>query len=334
MGVSWGLAQTGVISLDDGLPQFIDTVAQQTGDAVTELQRTLTLSRAHIAPKYFYDKLGSALFTAICELPEYYPTRTEEAILQSHRSEIALALPSGATLIDLGAGDCVKAARLFDVLRPTQYVAVDISSEFVRAAVNALSKQYPAIGMVGLGLDFSSQLKLPALVSEQRRVFFYPGSSIGNFTPTEAARLLRQVRRSMQADGGLLIGVDLVKSAAVLEPAYDDVLGVTATFNLNVLNNVNRLLGANFSVADWHHIALFNGELSRIEMHLEAQRDVTVQWPGTQVTFKAGQRIHTENSYKYAPESFARLLTEAGFETTGFWTDIQGWFAVYSAKPI
>ena len=333
MGVNWGLAQTGTMLRDDRSPQFIDTVALQNADAIAELQRSLSQPRASVAPKYFYDKLGSALFTAICELPEYYPTRTEAAIIQTYLDQIAALVPTNATLIDLGAGDCVKAARLFNALLPNQYVAIDISSDFVRGTLTALAKQYPAIDMLGLGMDFSSQLKLPSAVREQRRVFFYPGSSIGNFSPAEAGRFLCQVRRSMNSDGGLLIGVDLIKSAAILEPAYDDALGVTGSFNLNVLNNVNRLLGADFRVADWRHLALFNAELSRIEMHLAAQRDLTVHWAGGAVSFKAGQRIHTENSYKYAPESFSQLLAEASFETAGFWTDAQGWFGVYYATP-
>lgn len=276
MGANVSLAQAEAVLQQAGTPQFIDTVDLQSGDAVADLQRSLSHQRPSIAPKYFYDKLGSALFTAICELPEYYPTRTESAIFASCRAELAGLLPAESTFIDLGAGDCAKAARLFGALMPAQYVAVDISSQFVRQAIDALSRQYPAIDMVGLGMDFSSQLKLPSAVRDQRRVFFYPGSSIGNFSPTEAGRLLRQIRRSVDPAGGLLIGVDLLKPAGVLVPAYDDALGVTAAFNLNVLNCVNRVLGADFRLGDWRHRALFNAAHSRVEMHLEADRKSVV----------------------------------------------------------
>lgn len=294
-----------------------------------ELIAGLTAPRATTSPKYLYDALGSKLFEAICELPEYYPTRTEAAIFERHGAEIASSVGAGATLIDLGAGNCAKAARLFPSLAPSQYVPIDISADFLKAAVAQLERQFPDIRMLALGMDFSSTLGLPPAVSDARRLFFYPGSSIGNFHPDEALAFLRRLR---QADGDLLIGVDLVKDRAVLDAAYDDALGVTASFNLNLLHHLNRLLGADFNLREWKHRGFFNPELSRIEMHLEARRDLTVRWNGGVRRFGEGERIHTENSYKYTPDSFAGLLQEAGFHLAQRWTDERGWFMVCHAR--
>jgi dimethylhistidine N-methyltransferase len=315
-------------------PQFVDMVAAQSGAAADELRRGLQLERAAIPPKFFYDRLGSALFTSICELPEYYPTRTEAGIMALSMHDLSARLPGAATLIDLGAGDCAKAARLLPQINPSQYVAIDISSEFVRAALERLSREYPSIDLLGLGMDFSRELRLPTSVNPQRRVFHYPGSSIGNFSRTEAARFLGQVRRNVDAEGGLLIGVDLIKSADLLVPAYDDALGVTAAFNLNVLNHVNRLIQADFNTHDWRHVALFNESKGRIEMYLETRERLLVRWSGGERMFEKGERIHTENSHKYLPESFDQLLLEAGFACDRFWTDDQGWFGVFYARPV
>ena len=230
---------------------------------------------AQVSPKFFYDPLGSRLFDAITELDEYYPTRTEAAILAAQGPDIAaaaLALTGAApVLVDLGAGNCAKAARLFPLLAPRRYVAVDISVEFLRQALQALQREHPALDLVGVGLDFSARLALPAEACSGPALVFYPGSSIGNFAPDAALRLLRQAR-ALAAGGALLIGVDLLKPAALLEAAYDDDLGVTAAFNLNLLKHLNRLLGADFAVRDWRHVALFDAAQSRIEMHLEARR--------------------------------------------------------------
>jgi L-histidine Nalpha-methyltransferase len=245
---------------------------------------------------------------------------------------MARAAGSGHTLVDLGAGNCAKAAGLFDVLRPRRYVAVDISVEFLRAALGELQHRHPTLPMVGVGQDFSQHLQLPAEAGAGSRLMFYPGSSIGNFTPAQAAAFLRQVRIASMAGGALLIGVDLVKPVAVLEAAYDDALGVTAAFNLNLLRNVNRVLGSDFDVAQWRHVALFNRADSRIEMHLEARCDVSVRWPLGQREWRAGQRLHTENSCKYSIEGFDALLRGAGFADVRCWTDEQGWFAVFLAR--
>lgn len=294
-----------------------------------ELIAGLSAPHATTSPKYLYDALGSKLFEAICELPEYYPTRTEAAIFARHGADIAESVGSGATLIDLGAGNCAKAARLFPLLAPSQYVPIDISADFLNDAVVRLGREFPHIAMLALGMDFSSTLALPAGVGTSHRLFFYPGSSIGNFRPDEALAFLRRLHA---AGGDLLIGVDLVKDRAVLDAAYDDALGVTASFNLNLLNHLNRLLGADFILREWRHRGFFNPQLSRIEMHLEARRDVVVRWNGGERRFGEGERIHTENSYKYTPDSFADLLRQAGYTPAHLWTDERDWFMVCHAR--
>lgn len=297
-----------------------------------ELYDGLNAREATISPKFLYDALGSKLFEAICELPEYYPTRTEAGIFARHGAEIARAAGAGATLIDLGAGNCAKAASLFPLLRPGQYVAVDISTEFVSESLERLRLRFPYIAMQALGLDFSSRLDLPASVHAERRLFFYPGSSLGNFTPPEARAFLRRLRRECGPDGGLLIGIDLAKDKAVLDAAYDDALGVTAAFNLNVLRHVNRLLGADFDIRAWRHVGFYNEAMGRVEMHLEARTAQRVRWPGGGRDFAAGERIHTENSYKYRQADAIGLLEQAGFEASRVWTDPQRWFAVIHAQ--
>jgi dimethylhistidine N-methyltransferase len=233
-------------------------------------------------------------------------------------------------LVDLGAGNCAKASRLFPLLQPGRYVAVDISVEFLRQSLQCLQREHPQMPMAGVGLDFSAELALPPGLVSGPAVVFYPGSSIGNFNPTEALHLLSQAR-NVAAGGALLIGADLVKPVDVLEAAYDDALGITAAFNLNLLNHLNRLLGADFQLREWRHLAVFNAAESRIEMHLEARRSLTVRWPHAERRFAAGERIHTENSYKWTPETFEALLRGAGFTQTEAWTDARGWFGVWLA---
>jgi dimethylhistidine N-methyltransferase len=286
-----------------------------------------------VSPKYLYGPLGSRLFDAITELPEYYPTRTERAVLEACRDSMARAAGPEPTLIDLGAGNCEKARSLFQSLKPRQYVAVDMSVDFLRHSMSHLQRDFPHLEMLGIGTDFSAGLRLPDAVRRDNRLFFYPGSSIGNFTPEEAQVFLAGIRAQCVGarGGGLLIGVDLIKDESILQAAYDDVLGVTAAFNLNLLNNLNALIGSNFDVRNWLHHALYNSELSRIEMHLEARRDLEVRWPGGARAFAGGQRIHTENSYKYALEEFKVLLRRAGFREVHAWTDADGWFALCHA---
>lgn len=296
-----------------------------------ELIAGLTAQPATLAPKYLYDALGSRLFSAITELPEYYPTRTEAAIFQQYLGEMATELGPVETLVDLGAGNCEKAARLLAAMSVQRYVAVDISADYLRESLERLQYEHPQRQMLGIGLDFSQALALPAAVGPGPRTLFYPGSSIGNFTPAEALVFLRQVHDVSQG-GQLLIGVDLVKPDSVLVPAYDDALGVTAAFNRNLLLHLNRLIDSDFVLADWRHVGLFNHAESRIEMHLEAVRDCTARWPGGERQFRAGERIHSENSYKWRAQDFADLLRDAGFRNLRQWCDERNWFAVFAAR--
>lgn len=295
-------------------PRFIEIDPPRSEAQRAELVAGLRADRASIAPKFFYDALGSRLFEAICELPEYYLPRAEREIMDRHGREIAAAVGTGCTLIDLGAGNCEKAERLFGLLQLEQYVAVDISAEFLRAKLESLQQRHPQLDIVGLGMDFSRRLTLPPAVRKDRRLFFYPGSSIGNFAPQEAVRFLARIRDLCGPAGKLLLGVDLVKDRAVLEAAYDDALGVTASFNLNVLNVANRIAGSDFDVRDWRHVAFFNERESRIEMHLEARRNVSVRLPSGPRAFGAGERIHTENSYKFSAVALNGIVQEAGLK--------------------
>ncbi|WP_251863103.1 L-histidine N(alpha)-methyltransferase [Achromobacter sp. Marseille-Q4962] len=296
-----------------------------------ELQAGLLDRPAHIDPKFLYDALGSSLFSAITQLPEYYPTRCEAEIFERHGADIARHAGTAQTLVDLGAGDCAKAERLFPALRPRHYVPVDISADYLQAAVRRLRLSYPELRITPLGQDFSQSLSLPADIPEAGRLFFYPGSSIGNLDPDGALAMLERIR-ALCPDGGLLVGVDLVKSSAILEPAYDDALHLTAAFNLNLLRHVNAVLDADFDVDDWRHVALFDRRRSRIEMHLEARRNVRVAWPEGERLFAAGERIHTENSYKFTPQAFTALLERAGFASVRHWSDSRGWFSVFGAR--
>jgi len=291
-------------------PDFIQLHHGDDRALAAEAAAGLRAPAAHVSPKFFYDSLGSRLFDAITETAEYYPTRTEAALMATHGLAIGEAARRvtgpGPALVDLGAGNCAKASRLFPLLQPGRYVAVDISVEFLRQSLQCLQREHPQMPMVGVGLDFSAELALPPGLVSGPAVVFYPGSSIGNFTPAEALHLLSQAR-SVAAGGALLIGADLVKPVDVLEAAYDDALGITAAFNLNLLNHLNRLLGADFQLREWRHLAVFNAAESRIEMHLEARRSLTVRWPGAERRFAAGERIHTENSYKWNPQAFEAL---------------------------
>jgi len=314
-------------------PRFIEC-PQPALAPVTEAAAGLAARPARIPPKFFYDALGSRLFDAITELPEYYPTRSEAAIFAARRADIAAATQAAVgtdmTLIDLGAGNCCKAESLFDAFAPARYVAVDISVQYLRDTLQRLQQRHPRLETIGVGLDFSAQLALPAELLGKPALLFYPGSSIGNFAPADALRLLREARAAA-AGGALLIGVDLVKPVDVLQAAYDDALGVTAAFNLNLLRHLNRLLGADFDVRDWRHVAFFDPRASRIEMHLEARRALSVRWRGGERRFAAGERMHTEDSYKWRRGDFEALLREAGFRDLRAWTDEAGWFAVMLA---
>jgi dimethylhistidine N-methyltransferase len=313
------------------VPRFLQMSLADPAAEIAAAREALLAPRPGIAPKYFYDRLGSKLFEAITELDEYYPTRTEASIFAAHGAAMARQAGSRMTLIDLGAGNCAKAARLIPLLEPARYVAIDISVDFLRDALRQVQREQPQLDIVGLGQDFSSALEIPpGLLAGSRPVFFYPGSSIGNFTPAEAVAFLRRVR-ALAGGGGLLIGVDLVKPKPILDAAYDDALGVTAAFNLNALRHLNRAIGSDFEPRQWRHVAGFSESRSRIEMHLEARQAVRVAWPGGARDFAAGERIHTENSCKYTVDDFAALLREAGFSEPHHWTDADRGFAVFWA---
>ncbi|MBQ0943054.1 L-histidine N(alpha)-methyltransferase [Ideonella sp. 4Y16] len=318
-------------------PLFLELHRIDPGALAREAALGLLAQPAAVSPKFFYDALGSRLFEAITALDEYYPTRTEAAIFERHGAAIAAAvharLGPRPVIIEPGAGSCRKAASLFGVLRPRRFVALDISVDYLREALRALQPAHPALALVGVGLDFSARLALPpeALGPDAGpSLVFYPGSSIGNFAPEQALRLLREARALSQG-GALLIGVDRVKAIPVLEAAYDDALGVTAAFNLNLLRHLNRVLDSNFRLDDWRHVAFYDAAASRIEMHLEARLATTVHWPGGERRFAAGERLLTEHSYKWTPEAFDALLHDAGYRSCQHWSDDAGWFSVVLA---
>lgn len=311
---------------------FIQLYRPDAEASRTEIGAGLLAPRPHVSPKYLYDELGSKLFSAICALPEYYPTRIEASIMSEQLQAIGRSIGKGTTMIDLGAGNCEKAARLFNTLQPAQYVPVDISIAYLRDAVECLQHRHPQIKMTAIGMDFSTALQLPNEVRAERRLFFYPGSSIGNFTPDAAAAFLGRIREACGRDGGLLIGVDLMKDVETLLNAYDDEIGLTAAFNLNLLSHLNCLLKTDFNPRDWRHRARFNPDRCCIEMHLEARHNVIVRWPNGERLIRQGQFIHTESSYKYTRERFLALLEHAGFDAVNVWTDPREWFMVCHAR--
>ena len=297
----------------------------------SEIEAGLLAEAASISPKFLYDALGAHLFTALTFLPEYYPTAVEASILKQYTNEIAAAIGNKPVLIDLGAGDCKKAARLFESIKPSSYVAIDFSVDYLKEALEKLQNQYADIPMFGIGMDFSHALKLPDTMTQAPRTFFYPGSSLGNFLPTDAEALLKQIKREALG-GGLLLGVDLMKAEHVLQAAYDDPLKVTAAFNLNILRSVNAIIDSNFDVSDFCHKVVVNHTKERVELYLEALRDTTVAWNGKQRIFKKGELIHTENSHKYSIASIQYLLNRAGFQSLKVWTDPRQYFAVIYAQ--
>lgn len=280
-----------------------------------------------LPPWLFYDAEGSRLFERICEQPEYYPTRTELAILRDNAAAIAAALGPGCRLVELGAGSHRKARALLRTLNhPDGYVAIDISGEQLRASVAALAREFPALPVTGIVADYAAEGDLP--IEGQRLVGFFPGSTVGNMDPDEAEAFLRGWADRL-AGGGMLVGVDLVKDSSVLEAAYNDAAGVTAAFNRNMLAHVNAALGCDFDPARFRHRAFFDPGLGRVEMHLVSTIGQAVQVCGRRFALAAGESIHTENSWKYTLEGFQQLATRAGFKARAAWTDDQGWFSVH-----
>ncbi|WP_372696419.1 L-histidine N(alpha)-methyltransferase [Immundisolibacter sp.] len=281
------------------------------------------LGRPHktLPCKFFYDETGSALFDAICDQPEYYPTRTELGILAAAASEIADLAGRGGALVEYGSGSSLKTRLLLDALVPAIYMPIDISREHMLAACHTLAQDYPALHLMAVCADYTRPFRLPQTAPQNRRLAFFPGSSIGNFAPLEALRFLKQVAQQLSGGDGLLIGVDLKKDPAVLNAAYNDAAGVTAAFNLNLLTRCNRELDADFDLDGFAHRAFYNAAAGRVEMHIESQREQTATVAGHAFTFAAGETIHTENSYKYEPDEFQRLAGQAGFELQRTWTD-------------
>jgi|SRR5450755_131122 len=303
----------------------------EADDERAALVAGLFASPACISPKYFYDGIGCTLFEAICSLPEYYPTRTERAILTTHRDAIVHAVGTGRQFVDLGAGDCAKAALLLPALHARRYVAVDIAAAAIEPALSRLTTVFPRVELMGVVTDFSRRFDLGGAIDSGPVTFFYPGSSIGNFTPDEARSLLRRVRDLCGPESGLLIGVDTKKEKARLDAAYNDTLGVTAAFNLNVLNHVNALADCDFNPAGFAHVAFYEPIKGRVEMHLEARHSQRVRIGERERVFGEGERIHTENSYKYSPGEFAALLRSGGFTDLRVWQDDARDFAVFHA---
>jgi dimethylhistidine N-methyltransferase len=282
-----------------------------------------------IAPKYFYDAQGSMLFDRICQLPEYYLTRTEIALLKQYGDEIAGSIGPDAILIELGSGSSRKIRLLLEAIRPASYVPMDISKNHLFQSANLLAKDYPWLEVHALCVDYAGAWNLPHGLNGRRRIAFFPGSSIGNLTSGEAVGLLGRIARFVGNDGGLLIGVDLVKNIGVLEAAYNDRQKVTEAFNKNLLVRLNRELDANFKVDQFEHRAFYNRDQNRIEMHLASEREQFIRVADQLVHFNAGETIHTENSHKYNLAGFHRLALGAGFHPVKVWTDPDDLFSIH-----
>lgn len=298
-------------------------------DFLADVLHGLESRPARIAPKYFYDEVGSRLFERICETPEYYPTRTELHLLQRNAVEIADCAGSGCILIEPGAGSGEKVRALLAAMRPSVYVPLDISREHLFSAARLLADDFPWLDVHAACVDFTNIRELPFVPGNERRVAFFPGSSIGNFDPAEAVDFLANMRALVGDDGGLLIGVDLVKDPAILELAYNDAAGETAAFNRNLLTRINRELGGDFAVERFGHRAFYNVMRGRVEMHLVSRCNQGVNIAGRRFNFSAGETIHTENSYKYEIEGFQRLAKAAGFDVTAVWTDPARLFSLH-----
>jgi len=291
----------------------------------------LTAKRKRLPPKYFYDAAGSALFERITQLEEYYPTRCELALLREHAPAIASLFPKNCALIEFGSGSSRKARLLLGAAATVEaYVPVDISGDVLREDAALLRRDFPHLEVHPVIADFTRAFAIPPPAAALARVGFFPGSTIGNFEPREAANFLRHGGTILGAGAVLVVGVDLVKDESVLWRAYNDAEGVTAKFNLNLLTRTNRELGADFDLAAFEHCAFYNRRQSRIEMHLVSRRRQTVKINGATIAFRAGETIHTENSYKYTPTSFAALAERAGWSPIEVWSD--GQFSVHAVR--
>lgn len=309
----------------------------ETGDAegpassfAADVRAMLASRPRRISPKWFYDERGSRLFDAICELPEYYPTRTELAILTRHAAEIAAHMGERAEIVEFGAGSLRKVRLLLDAMRePARYLPIDISGEHLARCAAELQRDYPGLDVQPVVADYTQRLLVPApLPHAGRRVGFFPGSTIGNFTPEEALHFF-VVAGQVLRGGALLLGADLVKDPDVLHAAYNDAQGVTAAFNLNLLERANRELATDFDLSKFWHSAFYNAPLSRIEMHLVSRERQRVRWGMEAFEFEQGEAIHTENSCKFTIEGLHALAVRAGFRPGPVWTDPDHLFSVH-----
>ncbi|MES2975432.1 MAG: L-histidine N(alpha)-methyltransferase [Pseudomonadota bacterium] len=304
------------------------------GEFARDMLQALGQHPRQISPKYFYDAQGSALFDRICELPEYYPTRTEIGILQDNAAAIAQQMGPGAEIVEFGAGSLRKVRLLLDAAEaPARYVPIDISGEHMTQAAATLQRDYPGLRVTPVVADYTQALTLPAapqpaVAGAGRRIGFFPGSTIGNFTPEEAVRFLRMAARVLRG-GALLLGADLIKDPAVLHAAYSDSQGVTAAFNLNLLARANRELEADFDLAQFAHSAFYNAPQRRIEMHLLSLKRQRVTVLGRHFEIEEGETLHTENSHKFTIDSLRALARTAGFTPGPVWTDAASRFSLH-----
>jgi dimethylhistidine N-methyltransferase len=303
-------------------------------DFAADVIAGLSANPKTLAPKYFYDAAGSDLFEAICLTPEYYPTRTETALLKEIASEIAADIPSSAVLVEFGSGGSDKTRVILDAApQIAAYVPIDVSKDALEKAAAGLSLDYPELLVSAVAEDFNGTIELPAAAQGRMKVGFFPGSTIGNLTQGEAVRFLRSARRLLGDDAQFIIGADLVKDEATLVAAYDDAQGVTARFNKNVLLRINRELAGDFDVNAFDHLAIWNAGQSRIEMHLVSRRDQIVNAAKHAFAFRRGERLHTENSRKFTTDSFAHLVAQAGWSVNRQWISAAPHFAVFSLSP-
>ncbi len=314
------------------LLESFDDLEPETDDFLSEVLSGLQSTPKTLPCKFFYDEKGSKLFDSICDLPEYYPTRTETALLERIGDEVAECIGPHAQIVEYGCGSVKKIRPVVDALdRPVSYVAVDISKEHLLAAAGMLASDYPDLEVHAVCADFVQPFEVtpPAAYPEARRVGFFPGSTLGNFAPEAARTLLASAAKLLGSGGGMLIGIDLKKDVAILEAAYDDAAGVTAAFNMNLLDRINNELGADFDLDQFEHHVRYNAELGRVEMHLRSLRDQQVTVDGNVVEFREGETIHTENSHKFDIEQFQAMARDAGFEPQRVWTDEDKLFSVH-----
>ncbi|MBD8640307.1 MULTISPECIES: L-histidine N(alpha)-methyltransferase [unclassified Sphingomonas] len=285
-----------------------------------------------IPARWFYDRRGSELFEAITDLPEYYPTRTERSILETACPEVAEIAGAGRAVVEFGSGSSSKTPILLSAVAPSVYVPIDISGDFLRESSRVLAAQFPELLVLPFEADFMRPLALPKTIADTPKLGFFPGSTIGNMIPLMAVDLLKAMRASLGIGAMLLIGMDRIKDPAVLVPAYDDAQGVTAAFNMNLLERINRELDADVPVEAFRHKAVWNDDRARIEMHLEAQRDAAFTIEGRPFDIAAGETIHTENSHKYGSRDARILLRSGGWTPIREWTDPAGLFSLYLAE--